>query len=323
MPFTETPTRNATQLTAFYEDHLKRPIETAPLRVPHVVRRSEHTFNITEQIIKDLYTADVVICDLSGVAANPNVMYELGIRLAVSNKPVILIREAHKDNRPIFDIGGFYAEQYDPLNYSLITVHVLAKLASYAEQRERYESPVLKILAQDEPLIRRLSKDRAAYLLQVLGSTVHGTTRVFSGSIYTFAKEHGDVDLGESATESLNRIQKNWDVLAALDWSTFHFRVGSQPAIDAYIANLYLAGLVEHEIEAAFTEAVIDYHVYFLSADTFWEHPDIPLLHQMLGESLLLVTLCSVLVKYLRAPDDLTREELRRTFTEVYEQRKI
>src|SRR5256885_3646244 len=66
MPFRQTPTRDAAQLSAFFQDVIRAPIETGDLKNSYEVRRSDDTFNITEQIVKDLYYADLVICDLSG-----------------------------------------------------------------------------------------------------------------------------------------------------------------------------------------------------------------------------------------------------------------
>ncbi|VVD91649.1 hypothetical protein PHO31112_01652 [Pandoraea horticolens] len=43
---------------------------------------------IQKQILHQLYSSDIVICDVS--SKNPNVMLELGIRLAF-DKPVVLI----------------------------------------------------------------------------------------------------------------------------------------------------------------------------------------------------------------------------------------
>lgn len=154
MPFTRTNSRNKEQLTAFFENNIKSSIEKGKFSNRYIVSRSDNTFNITEKIIKDLYNADIVICDLSGPEANPNVMYELGIRLASSDKPVILIREAHPENRHIFDVGGFFAEPYDAYNYSTITKHLKTKIKSFEDGSEVYLSPVLKILEEEEPLTR-------------------------------------------------------------------------------------------------------------------------------------------------------------------------
>ena len=99
MPFATTPTRNQDQLSVFFEENIKRPIEKAALDCEYKVWRSGEQFNITDEIIRDLFRADIVIADLSGMDPNPNVMYELGVRLAISDKPVILIREKNSGNK--------------------------------------------------------------------------------------------------------------------------------------------------------------------------------------------------------------------------------
>ncbi len=74
MPFTKTPLRNKDDLTAFFEVNLKQRLESdASLKYQYVVRRSDDSFDITAQIIRDVYEADIVLCDLSGNDANPNV----------------------------------------------------------------------------------------------------------------------------------------------------------------------------------------------------------------------------------------------------------
>lgn len=164
MPFTETPTRNKEQLTSFFDDIIKKPIESEEFRNKYKVRRSDETFNITEQIIKDLFAADIVIADLSGRQPNPNVMYELGVRLAFSHKPVILMRENHAENRNVFDITGFYAHPYDPFRYVELSRHLIEKIRRFETGEEVYESPVLKAIGGNATLqhssLRELSSER-------------------------------------------------------------------------------------------------------------------------------------------------------------------
>ena len=164
MPFTETPTRNKEQLSSFFEDTIKNPIEVEEFINRYKVRRSDETFNITEQIIKDLFAADIVIADLSGKQPNPNVMYELGVRLALSNKPVILMRENHPDNRNVFDITGFYAHPYDPFKYGELQKHLIEKIHRFETREEVYESPILKVIGGNAALqhsaLRELSSEK-------------------------------------------------------------------------------------------------------------------------------------------------------------------
>jgi chaperonin GroEL len=146
MPFVEGGSRNEAQLTAFFENNIKRPIEGADLRDRYEVYRSGQTFDINAEIIRDLCRADIVIADLSGADPNPNVMYELGVRLAISAKPVILIREQHPDNRRIFDIYGFYTHAYDPYDYRQLERHLIEKLKRWEAGDEPYTNPVLNII---------------------------------------------------------------------------------------------------------------------------------------------------------------------------------
>lgn len=55
---------------------------------------------IQKRIVQNVYNADVVICDVSG--KNPNVMFELGMRLAF-DKPAVIIKDDKTDYS--FDTG--------------------------------------------------------------------------------------------------------------------------------------------------------------------------------------------------------------------------
>ena len=49
---------------------------------------------IQKRIIQNIYTSDIIVCDVSG--KNPNVMFELGMRLAF-DKPVVLVKDDKTD----------------------------------------------------------------------------------------------------------------------------------------------------------------------------------------------------------------------------------
>jgi len=73
-----------------------------PLRADHISRSGE----IVEQVCRHLRDADLVIADLTG--ANPNVMYELGLRHTIS-RPTIQIGER---GRLPFDISAIRTLQF-------------------------------------------------------------------------------------------------------------------------------------------------------------------------------------------------------------------
>jgi len=61
---------------------------------PNLVSDSDESGIIQKRIIHNLYSNEIVICDVS--AKNPNVMFELGLRLAF-DKPTIIIKDDKTD----------------------------------------------------------------------------------------------------------------------------------------------------------------------------------------------------------------------------------
>ena len=287
------------------------------------MHRSDDAFNITEQIVKDLYNADIVICDLSGPDANPNVMYELGIRLAFSNEPVILIREGHKDNRQIFDIGGFYTQPYDPLDYTSLTAHLKDKLKKLEDGTESYESPVLKIVAAEEPLLKRLSSAQATRLLQTMARSLDGVGRLFATAVYMHIKKY-DFTIGLSSEGDINSflgsLEENADALSEMSWSEFSFRFGGQPTVDHYLATRYLSGLIDPGVETKFADALVDYHTYWLSGDTLTRRWNSRSVYRFCGETNIIRLAPAVLVAILTEPDE---EKHKNIFKQLLEGRKM
>ena len=58
--------------------------------VPNVVSNADDVGIIHKRIIQNLYDNPIVVCDVSG--KNPNVMFELGLRLAF-DKPTIIVKD--------------------------------------------------------------------------------------------------------------------------------------------------------------------------------------------------------------------------------------
>jgi hypothetical protein len=76
--------------------------------VPVLASEVKETNFIVLDILERLYTAEMVLCDLS--TRNPNVLFELGFRQAF-NKPVTLIKDTRTER--IFDISGLRDIPYD------------------------------------------------------------------------------------------------------------------------------------------------------------------------------------------------------------------
>lgn len=61
---------------------------------PNLVSYADDIGIIQKRIIQNLYNNEIIVCDVS--SKNPNVMFELGIRLAF-DKPTIIIKDDHTD----------------------------------------------------------------------------------------------------------------------------------------------------------------------------------------------------------------------------------
>lgn len=99
---------------------------------------------IMERIVTNIYNNEMIICDVS--SNNPNVLFELGMRLAF-DKPVVVI----KDERTVFnfDTGGIEHINYpvslryqDINNFSAELVEKLE--ATYEQSKDPNFSPFLK-----------------------------------------------------------------------------------------------------------------------------------------------------------------------------------
>lgn len=106
MPFSERGNYEEGHFRNVYEDVIQPAVTRAGYECSRCDdNRSSNLIQL--EILQELLTADVVVCDLS--SHNPNVMFELGLRQAF-DKPVVLIRDDKTDD--IFDIAGFRYVKY-------------------------------------------------------------------------------------------------------------------------------------------------------------------------------------------------------------------
>lgn len=101
MPFSEKGKQERQK--GYFDEVLKSVITPAGNEAGFAVEtaRREDSDIIHHTIINELLNADLVIADLTD--HNPNVLFELGIRLA-KEKPIVLIKS--KDTGPIFDVDN-------------------------------------------------------------------------------------------------------------------------------------------------------------------------------------------------------------------------
>jgi hypothetical protein len=270
MPFNESPKRNKSDLTAFFENQLKENLEKPIFKKTYIVKRSKDDFNINEQIIKDVHKADIVICDLSGTESNPNVMYELGMRFSLTNKPVILIREENEKNKQIFDVGGFYAHPYNPFDYKPLIQHIIEKIKTFESGTKKYESPVLKVLENNTPFLQKTSAERAGELLALMQNSILQLRHIFMYYLYQFFDHKKiKVDLGKNSSDLEGKLQQNFEQLRGVDLSEFHFQFFSQPTFEFYLSNQYLndEDLLPVRMSVGFSLFLNSYYIFYFGTD--------------------------------------------------------
>ncbi|MCO5396896.1 hypothetical protein [Ralstonia soli] len=261
MPFVSANTRDEASLTSFFNDYIKYPIETARgLSSEYSVSRSGNSLLILDNIIEDIAAADIVICDLSGEMANPNVMFELGLRLSTSPKPTILIREESEKNKKIFDVSGLYTYGYSLTGTRNLERFLLDKLAEYETNHEAYESPVLKILDHRAAFWMMLPVRKASAFLGGIASAAEASLRAFARAVALHVhKKGGHLEVDDSML-IYKAILSLPDKIVLED---FDYKISSIPSLDSYLSSVYLLGLVEDDVERKFREYAMAYSLSF------------------------------------------------------------
>jgi hypothetical protein len=127
MPFNEKG--NLARSSGFFDEVLKSLITPAGNAAGFAVitARREDSDIIHHTIINQLLHAELVVADLTD--HNPNVLFELGIRLA-KEKPVVLVKS--KDTGPIFDVDNMM--RVFPYDQNLWSTTVEADVKGLAER---------------------------------------------------------------------------------------------------------------------------------------------------------------------------------------------
>ena len=108
MPIGAMPPRYSPEHWSGVRKALERAIQAAEM-VPQAVWENQPNDIIQGKILKNLYENEVIVCDVSGL--NPNVMLELGMRLA-TGRPTILVADG-TDKLP-FDTSVISHSFYPP-----------------------------------------------------------------------------------------------------------------------------------------------------------------------------------------------------------------
>jgi hypothetical protein len=129
MPFVErTDTYSTGFFTEVFASLFKPAIEAAGFTARTAKRQGSDVIQAT--IVNELLDADLVLCDLT--EHNPNVLFELGIRMA-EEKPIAIVKAV--GTNPIFDVDHLLrVESYDPNLWPSTVVKDVPKLAAHIQE---------------------------------------------------------------------------------------------------------------------------------------------------------------------------------------------
>jgi hypothetical protein len=271
MPFSTAGTRTAADLDAFFRDVIKLTIEDwGGFANRYRVTRSDADFDINPSIIRDLYEANIIIADLSGDVPNPNVMYELGVRLAVSNNPVVLIREKAGIRLP-FDIGAYHTYEYSMSDLASLRSHLVEKIARFESGVESFRSPVLSALRTAPSVIKELQKERIGKTITSAVFGVRGGLRNVMGCVVAYLKE---LDVGLSPPNMVEAlpgfILDNRGELERITWEKFAFTLNEPPGLSALITDLPLDDYIGRPAAKVWNSILTEFHTKFYASDFTW-----------------------------------------------------
>lgn len=318
MPFVQANARDQISLTKFFEDHIKEPLENnKDLQDRFLVSRSADDFLILDNILLDLANADVVVCDLSGVQANPNVIYELGIRFSISHKPVILIREQAETNKSMFDVAGLHTFHYSMQDTKALERHLIKKVKEYDDDPTRYSSPVLKILNHEAAFWMQLPIRKASAFLGGISSAAEANLRAFSKALEIYLKKRGVSDFYSEVPE---KVYKSIELYADQPdiFDGFEYNISSIPSLDSYLSSVYLLGLVEESVEKSFRTYAMHYSLHFNRGNSsfFWSSR-FDEVHAYAVETLILMNMCRTTINILKSkPEGEERKSLIKSLNE-------
>jgi hypothetical protein len=191
---------------------LSEAIESAGFK-PNLVSSAEEVGTIQKRIVQNLYDNPIVVCDISG--RNPNVMFELGLRLAF-DKPTVIVKD---DATPFaFDTSVIEHIQYPrSLRFSQIVEFkdVLAKkigaTVQAAESDPAYSTFLKHFGEFKRPLIDQREVSAQEYLLEEL----HGLRESVRRLAYSAPIRRPMSDFYFESAQELERKQKLADLNAA------------------------------------------------------------------------------------------------------------
>lgn len=158
MPFSNLGGVAESQWTEIYVQLFTPAIEQS--RLGYVCKRSIlRSGAFTKDIIQNLKTADVVLADVTFF--NANVMWELGVRHALSKKTIMVARHDMMNEKIISDMKIYTVHPYDPTNITMINEFkkiIKNELVDFEKDPDRNTSPVFDFIREEELTLTSIEK---------------------------------------------------------------------------------------------------------------------------------------------------------------------
>lgn len=152
MPFSHNGEVSEEQWTEIYTDVFKPAIENANLG--YICERSEvRNGAFIRDIISNLKEARVVLADITGY--NPNVMWELGVRHALSRRTIIVSWKGKNQKKIISNMSTYGVLEYNPSSPKDLNEFKrrIGKILDDMEKDpDRSDNPVFDFLVDHEPI---------------------------------------------------------------------------------------------------------------------------------------------------------------------------
>lgn len=145
MPFSDTDSCSAGQWTTIFNGLIKPAVEEAGLGY-RCLRSKARTGNIIKNIVQDLYSANVVIADLTD--KRPNVFYELGVRHTLRHRTILIAQSRHDISS---DLDGYASHEYDwntEPGQEQFRANIRDSLQYIEEDPDRSDNPVSDFLQE-------------------------------------------------------------------------------------------------------------------------------------------------------------------------------
>jgi len=183
MPFSAMGNITEKDWTEIYTELFKPAVEGARLRY-YCTRSQIRNGAFTKDIVNNLFTAYVVLADITFF--NPNVMWELGVRHALTKRTILVARKDVMRERIISDLKIYGVIPYDPTNLTQASdfkKEIKSALKKIDDEPERSDNPVFDFLKQEEITQTKFEHTRNIKKLTGLLSELLENYRIANGIV--------------------------------------------------------------------------------------------------------------------------------------------